>query len=161
MSIKLLSMDTSSSATGITIFLDSKFQGYSLLETDKKIKGEEKLNQMIKLIYNYLDKEHPDIVCSELTAVTRNPSVQRMLTEILGAIRGKCLDKSIDYYAFRPTEWRKTIEQITGIKPKSRKREDLKQWSLDVVNNYFGIETDSNDISDSILIGKHYIEIFS
>ncbi len=161
MSIKLLSMDTSSTSTGIAVFINSKYQKWSLLETDKKLKGDDKLNQMISLIYKYINEERPGIICLELTAVTRNPRVQRMLTELIGAIRGKCIDSSIFYYDFRPSEWRKTIMENTGIKPKSRKRDDLKQWSLDVVNNIFNIKTDSDDVSDAILIGEHYINMFS
>ena len=44
--------------------------------------------------------------------------------------------------------------------PNGRKREDLKQWSLDLVNNELGVHTESNDQSDSILIGIGYIEMF-
>ena len=153
-----MSIDSSTSSTGISIFVDSNYKKSVLLETDKKLKGDEKLESMILLIYDLIKKERPDIVVTELTAVVRNPKVQRMLTELLGSIRGKCVENKIAYNSLRPTEWRSVITKITNQKSKGRKREDQKAWSLDVVNNIYGINTESNDISDSYLIGVSFIE---
>ena len=161
MSTKLMSIDSSSSSSGVCIWINGEYSHHFLVTTDKGLKGDEKLNQMISLLFKVIDKEKPDILVTECTVVLRNPQVQRMLTELLGAIRGKCIDNGISYYSLRPTEWRKTVTNVTGSKPLGRKREDFKAWSLDVVNNTLNIKTDSDDESDSILIGYSYIQSFS
>lgn len=157
--VKLLAMDTSTKATGIGIFVNGKYHGYSLIETDKKLTGEVKLNQMIKLLYEYIKKEKPDLIVVEETVVLRNPQVQRMLTELLGSIRGKCVDNNISFHALRPTQWRSYAIKRFNQKPNGRKREDQKKWSLDIVNNVLGIDTISDDICDAILLGYSYIDI--
>ena len=161
MNTKLMSIDSSSSSSGVSIWINGKFSHHFLVTTDKGLKGDEKLNQMILYLYEVIDTEQPDILVTECTVVLRNPQVQRMLTEILGAIRGKCVADGISYSSLRPTEWRKAVTNVTGIKPSGRKREDLKAWSLDVVNNKLDIPTKSDDESDAVLIGYAYNEAFN
>lgn len=161
MNIKLLSLDTSTSATGVAKFVNGKYIDHDLLETDKKLKGDDKLNQMIQLIYQYIELEKPDIIVIEMESVTRNPQVQRMLTELIGAVRGKCISENIPFCELRPTEYRSIIVKKFDKKPKGRKRVDQKEWSLDIVNNTLKIPTESDDCSDAILLGYAYIQMFS
>lgn len=159
MSCKLISMDTSSNSTGVAIFVDGVLSRHFLIDL-KSIKNTEKrIEQMIYEIYKLIKEEKPDIIVTELTVVTRNAQAQRNLTMILGAIYGKCVENNIWYHSFRPTEWRSLIN--TDIKPKGRKREDYKNWSLSVVNSVFNINVDSDDVSDAILLGQSYCNKFS
>ena len=114
---------------------------------------------MIKQIYTVIDTEKPDIIVTELTVVTRNAQAQRNLTMILGAIYGKCIEKNIWYHSFRPTEWRSLVD--TNKKPKGRKRDDYKAWSLEVVKDTYDLVCSVDDISDAILIGQSYCNKFS
>lgn len=114
---------------------------------------------MIQNIYEIIEKENPQIIVTEMTVVTRNAQEQRNLTMILGAVYGKCLEKDIFYYSFRPTEWRKMVCNENEKPP--RKREELKQWSIQKVEKIFGINDINDDISDAILVGKAYINKFS
>lgn len=158
--IKTIVFDSSTSSTGVAIFLNGKYINHLIIETEKDIEGDDKLNQMIKLVYEYIDKEKPDIVLTEKAIVMRNAQTQNMLTELLGAIRGKCINNNIFYYCMRPGEWRSIISKKYNKKPNGRKRIDQKKWSLDIVNNILNIETDSDDCSDAILLGLAYINIF-
>lgn len=159
MHCKLISMDTSSNSTGVAIYIDGILSRHFLIDLKSIKNTNERISEMIKNIYKIIEDENPDIVVTELTVVTRNAQAQRNLTMILGAIYGKCLDKNIWYHSFRPTEWRSLID-ITK-KPKGRKREDYKEWSLDVVKEFYDIEHITDDISDAILIGRAYINKFS
>ena len=161
MSIKTVVFDSSTSSTGVAVFVNGKYINHLLIKTDKETEGDDKLSQMIKLVYEHIDKEKPDIVLTEKAIVMRNAQTQNMLTELLGAIRGKCINNNIFYYCLRPAEWRSIITKKYNRKPKGRKRADQKEWSLDIVNNVLGIETDSDDCSDSILLGISYIEMFT
>ena len=159
MSCKLISMDTSSTSTGVAVFIDGVLSRHFLIDT-KNIKDTEKrIEEMINRLYKVIDSEKPDIVVTELTVVTRNAQAQRNLTMILGAIYGKCIEKNIWYHSFRPSEWRSLVK--TDKKPIGRKREDYKNWSLDVVNSTYELNIESDDVSDAILIGQSYCNKFS
>lgn len=158
MSCKLISMDTSSNSTGVAIFIDGKLSRHFLIDLKSIKNTEERITEMIKQIYRVIEDENPDIVTTELTVVTRNAQAQRNLTMILGAIYGKCIEKNIWYHSYRPTEWRSLID--TDKKPKGRKREDYKEWSINIVKEKYDIEA-NDDVCDAILIGRAYVNKFS
>lgn len=158
MNCKLISMDTSSNSTGVAIFVDGVLSRHFLIDLKKIKNTDERIEEMIKQIYKIIEEEKPDIVVTELTVVTRNAQAQRNLTMILGAIYGKCVDKNIWHANFRPTEWRSLID--TDKKPLGRKRENYKQWSIDIVKEKYDIEA-NDDICDAILIGRAYVNKFS
>lgn len=158
--IKLCALDTSTSSTGIANFHNGKYHSSTVLQTDKKIKGDDKLNQMIEFIYSYLSKEKPEIILTETVAVTRNVASTRMLQELTGAVRGYCVGKGIDYVSLRPSEWRAQVVRFYQSKPVGRKREDQKAWSLDIVNNKMNIKTTSDDEADAICLGIGYLNMF-
>ena len=158
MSCKLISMDTSSNSTGVAIFIDGKLSRHFLIDLKSIKNTEERITEMIKQIYRVIEDENPDIVTTELTVVTRNAQAQRNLTMILGAIYGKCIEKNIWYHSYRPTEWRSLID--TDKKPKGKKREDYKEWSINIVKEKYDIEA-NDDVCDAILIGRAYVNKFS
>ena len=159
MSCKLISMDTSSNSTGVAIFIDGILSRYFLIDLKNIKNTDDRINEMVKQIYRFIDAERPDIIVTELTVVTRNAQAQRNLTMILGAIYGKCIENKIWYSSFRPTEWRSLID--TEKKPNGRKRDNYKEWSLEVVQDIYGIDCLVDDISDAILIGRAYVNKFS
>lgn len=159
MSCKLISMDTSSNSTGVAIFTDGILSRHFLIDLKKSRNTDDRIKEMVKQIYEIIENESPDIVVTEMTVVTRNAQAQRNLTMILGAIYGKCVDKNIWYHSYRPTEWRSLIN--TDKKPNGRKREDYKKWSLDVVEEMYGIQCPTDDLSDAILLGQAYINKFT
>lgn len=161
MDCTLLALDASTSSTGTSVWVNGDYGFSDVIVSPKGIKGDEKLNIMILNIYQYIEDSTPDIVCTEMIVPTRNAMSTRMLQELTGAIRGYCLGHEIEYVSLRPTEWRKIVIDKVQQKPNGRKREDQKTWSLDVVNNKLGISTDSDDESDSILLGYSYINMFS
>ena len=159
MSCKLISMDTSSNSTGVAIFVDGVLSRHFLIDLKKIKNTDERIKEMIKQIYKIIEDEKPDIIVTELTVVTRNAQAPRNLTMILGAIYGKCIENNIWYHSFRPTEWRSLVS--TDKKPVGRKREDYKNWSLDIVNSTYKLNIENDDISDAILIGQSYCNKFS
>lgn len=159
MSCKLISMDTSSNSTGVAIFTDGMLSRHFLIDLKTIKKTDDRITEMVKQIYEIIENENPDIIVTEMTVVTRNAQAQRNLTMILGAIYGKCVDKNIWYHSYRPTEWRSLIN--TDKKPSGRKRENYKKWSLDVVEEMYGIQCPTDDLSDAILLGQAYINKFT
>lgn len=158
MSDKIISLDASTSCSGYSIYQNNKFIQSGIIETNKKIKGDEKLNQMIDLIHSLLKYEKPSIIVCEKIVVTRNALSTRMLQELTGAIRGFCIEHNIDYVSLAPASWRSIIVKEMMQKPNGRKREDQKAWALDIINNKLGIETVSTDEAEAILIGRAYLK---
>jgi len=158
MKCKLISLDTSSNSTGVAIFIDGTLSRHFLIDLKKIKNTDERITEMIKQIYTVIGTEKPDIIVTELTVVTRNAQAQRNLTMILGAIYGKCIENGIWYHSFRPTEWRSLID--TDKKPKGRKRENYKEWSMELVSDFYNIES-NDDVSDAILLGRAYSNKFS
>lgn len=156
---KLISFDTSTNSTGYAVYLSGKFDRYNLLNFSHIKNSEERIKEMILKIYEVINSENPQIIVAEMTVVARNAQAQRNLTMILGAIQGKCLEKDIFFYLFRPSEWRSLVKDHEEKLP--RKREELKEWSKKKVSNIYEINDVSDDISDAILIGQAYVNKFS
>lgn len=112
---------------------------------------------MVYEITALIEREAPDVVIIEETVVTRNPQTQRMLSMILGAVFGVCVSYNFNYCALRPTQWRKAVRGEDEKLP--RKRDELKKWSINKVNELFGIQDIGDDISDAILIGQAFINM--
>lgn len=155
---KIVSLDASTTCTGIGIYMGNLYNDSYIVETDKKIKGDDKLNQMISLIIEKLKAEKPDTVVCEKIVCVRNAQTTRMLQELTGAIRGFCIEHDIEYINLSPSIWRSVIVHTYKQKPGSRKREDQKVWALDIVNNKLGIITKSTDLAEAVLIGEAYVE---
>lgn len=155
---RLISIDSSTKSTGYSLFINGKFHDkYRIDHSDVK-DGQERLAEMMHDLNNIINDKNPDIVVWETPVVIRNPQTQRDLSMLAGAIMGKCVDKNIFYYQFRPTEWRKLVSDKNEKLP--RKRNELKQWGKDKVKELFGIEVENDDESDSILIGQAYINLY-
>ena len=150
---KLLSLDTSSTSTGYSIYADGVYQTSGCLDL-KKYKLD-KPSEMIRQLFSLIENESPDIIVAEEMAVTRNAKTFRVLTMILGAVYGKCIEQNIKWDTLRPTEWRAAVRGKDEKLPRSR--EELKKWSKNKVKELFGIQKVNDDVSDSILIGQAYI----
>ena len=153
MEYKLLSLDTSTSSTGWAVYVNGEYQESGYIKPD----GDNKLISMVCKLFSLIGMKNPDVIAAEEMVVTRNAKTARNLTMVLGALLGKCLDNHIDWQTLRPTEWRKLIDP--GKKP--RKREELKEWSKQKVKDLFDIDNVSDDVSDAILIGMAYINMFN
>lgn len=141
------------------MYVSGKLDKYELINFEHIKDTEMRISKMIKYIYKVIKEIDPQIIVTEMTVVTRNAQAQRNLTMILGAIYGYCLKKDIFYCSFRPTEWRKLINISNDKLP--RKREELKEWSIQKVNQLFDITDINDDMSDAILLGQAYINKFS
>ena len=149
----LLSLDTSTTSTGWSLFINGKYQKSGLIDLNEFKNTSERLKCMVIELKNLINHYSPIIVVIETPVVVRNPQVQRLLMTIYGAIYAKCIWDNILFVDLRPTEWRKLID--SGKKP--RKRNELKDWSKRKVKTMFGIDITNDDVSDAILIGQAYI----
>ena len=156
--VKLVSLDTSTTCTGVAVYVDGEYASSKVLPADKKLNKDERFNLMAKQIIAELDAQSPDIVVIEDDVVKGSMSVVTLLSKLIGVVRGYCVAKDIFYYELPPSSWRKPL----GIQKAKAKREELKQLALDFVhNNISEDEMISDDQSDAICIGYAYIKIYS
>ena len=145
----LVGLDTSSTKTGWSYYVNGNFTDSGVLNFSKQKNSDIRMQDMVNSIYEKLSTLKVDIVAIETTAVTRNASSQRMLTMILGAVYGWCVNNNVEFVMFRPSEWRALISK----EKKGRKRNELKQWSVQTVEKLFRKKV-SDDEADAILIAQ-------
>lgn len=155
--MKLCSIDSSTKATGISFFIDGKYQSHTLFDHHKTKDVNERINSMIKDITKLLQKENPDIVWIEHPqGHGKNVSMVAKLSEILGAVRCWCVCKNKEYYEINPSQWRKWLPEYSQG---GKSRTELKADSIAYVQKHLGIDA-SEDECDSLCIGLGVLEYY-
>lgn len=150
--MKLISFDQSSRCTGVTCFVDNKWQWSRVIDLHKNTNTDERMKQMIRAIYEVIDTERPDIVAFEQVANQSNVKTVIMLAQLQGTIIGKCTELGIPYSIIEPAKWRKAV----CIEQGKKKRTELKFESLALAHELFD-ESLSEDAAESSLIGLAYL----
>lgn len=149
----LIAFDSSTKSTGVAIFKDDKYVRSGVI----KIKGgraDDRLPEMIEKIYLTIDIVKPTEIVFEDVRIMSNVHTTVSLSELLGAIIGKCVDLGIEYKQIDPAQWR----QVHKIQENGLKRKELKELQVNKVKDLLG-KTVTNDESDAILIGMAYLKI--
>lgn len=152
----LLSLDTSTTRTGWSVFIDGFFYQSGAIDCSKSDKNE-KLNDMIAMVTMELNTWEPDIVVVEQMNVSRNMLATRKLCELVGAVRAWTIWHDSFFYEMAPSEWRKAI----GISTSGGKRDEYKELSKSYVKEYIIDRDITDDEADAICIGTGYIKLFA
>jgi len=155
--MKLCSIDSSTKASGMALFIDGVYKTHVLFDYHKCRDIDERINLMIKSIPKQLNKWKPDIVWIEQPqGEGRNVDTVRKLSEILGAVRCWCVFQKKEYFEIKPSEWRKWLPGYTQGK---KQRKELKEESIQYVKERLKIDC-TDDESDSICIGLGVLEYY-
>ena len=152
--VRLVSLDTSSTKTGWALYENGILKESGLIDLTKSKDTELRLLNMCIEIKNLLALTLPQIVVCEMVVISNNTSTQRMLSEIVGAVRGYSLFLGAEFYEYRPTIWRKLIADKNEKIP--IKRADCKTWAVNKVEKIYNKKC-SDDEAESILIGLAHI----
>lgn len=153
---RFVSCDTSTNNSALTLFVNGKYKEHILISKVKIKDTYQRMNEMIKEIYEVLNKwkanilwiEHPQGHGSNVDMVGK-------LCEILGAVRMWCLIHNCEYNEITPSEWRK----YAGIQQGRKKRDELKQASIKYIKDKLGID-EGDDVADSIALGYAVLNYF-
>ena len=166
---KMLCLDTASLISGWAYYENGKLTDYGAIDNSahkKEWEEEERLRRMCHSLCDLIEQKKPDIICIEMTVVDRGCATQRLLSEIVGSVRGFCYSlKNVEFWEYRPSSWRRLCRKKGEELPKDKdgktikKRDDFKKWSVEKVKRDFDIDV-TDDISDAILIGQAHINIF-
>ena len=149
----MVSIDSSTKKTGMALFIGGRMSTYTLIDLSKIKDVNERIDKMCLDIIKQLSKWSPSVVyIEEPKGEGRNVELVRKLSEILGAVRAWCLTHGSDYVEVKPSVWRKYV----GIEQGNKKRDELKQASIDYVYRKHGVVV-NDDVADSICIGSAMI----
>lgn len=149
----MVSIDSSTKKTGMTLFVGGHMTSYTLIDNSKIKDVNERIDKMCIDIIKQLSKWSPSVVyIEEPKGEGRNVELVRKLSEILGAVRVWCLTHGSTYDEIKPSVWRKYV----GIEQGAKKRDELKQASIDYVYRKYGVVV-NDDVADSICIGSAMI----
>lgn len=157
---KMVGADTSTTCTGLALYVNGEFKEYAELSfpSKKYPNSEERMSLMAKAITTTLSKWKADMVYIEIPqGAGGNVKLARQLGQMLGVVRGWCASHDADYTEMEPSEWR----SWAGFKQGKLTRPELKQMSIDEVKKRHGIEV-GDDVADAINIGygalRHFDE---
>lgn len=164
MKCTMLSMDTSSSATGLSVWENGKHKKTIELNEDyyqkneKKMKkyfrGDNNFDKMIKSFLYFIKDMDVSIIVVETPVVERNPQTQRVLDRIVGFIQGYSTVNDIDFWEYRPSEWRAFVKDEDEKLP--RKRKELKEWAI-LKSQKLTKKKMTDNMAESYLIGLAHI----
>lgn len=148
----LLSLDTSTKATGWAVFVNGNYKESGVIDEFKTVKnGADRLSLMVTTLLLFIEQLRPDIIVIEKDVVFGNMHVIDMLMKIIGSVYGYCKEHKIYYYEYAPSEWRKHVKlQLFG-----RKRDEFKEASIKYIKDNLGLEV-TDDEADAICVGLAY-----
>lgn len=158
--MKILSLDLSTTSTGVAIMEDKKLLDYHLIKPKAKDDVVNRIQytvlQLKEILSNNLDIDL--IILEEVRPDTFNMNTQKVLLWAQGAIIFMVHDvfpnMRIEYIL--PSSWRKLCGIKTG---RGIKREELKQADIQFVLEKYGVEV-NDDVADAIGIGYAYFEMY-
>ncbi len=137
---KMISLDTSTSESGVAKWINGKLlEQMSLIKPKKEAPGNE---WMIKNLIDLLNKENPDIVIIEEESTSRNMKTTRQLIMIIGVVKGWCIAKNKYFDIFTPKVWRRLVANPDEKIP--TRREESKVWAVKKVKELFDIDEPDN-----------------
>ena len=156
MNIKLVGIDGATKKTGVCLLVNGELEKYTLVDTSKITDKRERFVQMSSSIKALLNEWKPDIVIMEDSWNAANVEVTKLLSKLMGTVDGWCIDNNVEYHEVLPTVWRK----YAHIDQSKKKREELKQASVQYVYDKYGVEV-IDDIADSIAMADAWVNVFN
>lgn len=153
--IKMISLDTSTSESGVAIWENAELSTREALIKPKKENAG--ADWMIFQIINLLNNETPDIVIVEEESISRNMKTTRQLVMIIGAVKGWCIANNVFFDIYPPNIWRKLVAYEEEKIP--TKREIAKAWAVSKVKDLYNINENNDNICEAILLGQAYINL--
>ena len=146
---RFVSLDTSTTCSGLAFYVDGKLKDHAELKPDKKSEIGERMYRMAGMITEQLDKWKPDIVYIETPqGHGANVKLARELGMMLGVVMGWCASHNVDFNEVAPSQWR----AWAGWKQGKLTRPELKEMSIVEVRKRHGINV-GDDVADAINIG--------
>lgn len=177
--MRIISLDQSSTACGVAGFVDGKPSYYTLIKpksskraTETRVESEPHLTSIVMPEEEYgttllritaivdqleilFESTKPDVVYFEEIFENGNPKGFRSLARLQGFIAYLCHKLDIRYVIVEESKWANGIATYgRGVKRPERKADINKR-----MNDLYGLEIKSDDITDALAIGTYAVSI--
>lgn len=135
--MKVLSMDQSTRVSGYCLFQDGEYVESGVVDMSKsKLETDERSFEMAKSLWRVIKKYKPDHLIIENVQQQTSPKTVIILSRLQGMIIGYAEAHNVKTHIILPSQWRAELKYNQGPKVK---RAELKQQSIDYVENKYGI----------------------
>ena len=157
--MRVLAFDQSTRASGWSFFNDGEYVESGLIDMSKsKLETNERSFEMAKALWKIIKQYKPEHLVLEETQQQSNVKTVIILSRLQGMIIGYAEAHRVKTYIVQPSRWRSTLMYSQGPKVK---RAELKQQSLDYVNEHLGFELPEDEAEACCLgIAAHKIYDF-
>ena len=156
MGVKFMTIDGSTTKTGVAYFCNGKYKKHYLLDYSKNKDIDQRFETMVIELWKLLNKHKPDIIYMEDIYMANNAKTVRILTRLQGAVYAWCLQNGCEFNTIAPTSWRKLL----GFKQGQETRKLMKQQSVQYIYDTYKIEV-SDDEADAICIADAVLKKFA
>ena len=146
--MKICGIDASTKKTGIALLENGKLIEYRLIDYSREQDLDKRMREMCMSIDELLNYFEPDLILCEDVWISKNPNTAKTLARLGGAIYMWSILNNTYFKFVIPSAWRVAV----GLNIGRKKRETLKQLSIDKVKEEYGIEP-GEDVCVAILIG--------
>lgn len=153
--LKLMSIDASTKKTGIAVYDKGNLIHYELLDFSEINDTEERIRKMCSKLLTVMDEHNPSIVVIEDSWNAMNVQVTKLLTRVMGVSFAWSIQHNAEWHTLLPSQWRK----LANMSQAKKKRNELKQMSIDYVKELFGIDV-NDDVADAISLGAAYYNYY-
>lgn len=175
--MRIIGLDQSTTGTGVSFFIDDVLHDYILL----KPKSSKKLDEVVvepenhlwtirmpeamydttllrstvitDLIEKFIDDFEPDKLYLEEIYQSKNPSGFRSLARLQGFICHTCHKHNIPYVIVEESKWINSFGTYGSDVSRPERKKDIMQK----MNDLYGLEIKTDDLSDAIAIGTYAI----
>ena len=155
--MRVLSFDQSTRVSGYCCFENGKYVESGIIDMSKsKLGTEERSFEMAQQICEIINKYKPQRIIIEDVQQQSNPKTMIILARLSGMIIGYAEAHNVKIHILSPSQWRKQLYYSQGPKVK---RQELKQQSIDYVQEHFGLNL-PEDECEAICIGDAAHKIF-
>lgn len=146
--MKLLSLDQSTSTTGISLSENGIHLSHGIYSIDtKKYDIDNRINQMYTYIREIIVREKIDCLCFEETSLNRvqNVNIFKWLCRLQGHIMCLAHEFNIPCHLIYANEWRSALGFLKGKKKAETTRECMKACAIEFVNSKFNLQLKKKD----------------
>ena len=155
--MKILSFDQSSKLSGWCVFKDGAYANSGVIDKHKIVDSDKRITDMGLSIYKKISEIKPDLVVIENIQNQSNTATVILLARLQGMVLGYCAAHKIRAEIVGPSQWRHELHYKQGPKVQ---REELKQQSIDYVQDNFGLTDCAEDQCEAICITVAADELF-
>lgn len=153
---RFVGIDASTKKTALALLINGKYSKHKLIDCSEYYDTEERIREMCKEILEQLDEYKPNIIYIEDSWSAKNVQTTKLLTRIMGVTFAWAIKNNAEWHSILSSQWRK----YCGIDQSKKKREELKQLSIQYVKDRYGLIV-NDDVADAVALADGIVNYFN